>query len=236
MSTLFVADIHLCDKTDTITAGFLHLLRNYVPGTQALYILGDLFDIWIGDDEASQLHIIIAAALKILTEGGVPCYFIHGNRDFLLGHNYAAACGMTLLPTKQVLEVSGWRVVILHGNILCTDDAIYQIYRHQVHQRWLQKLFLRLPLSVRRRLANHICANSMNMLMNNKLQEVVTVLAHKRAHIMIHGHTHRPAIHQLFNNTIGKYQRAVLGCWHNNGSVIEVSTAGVKLLEFSFHA
>lgn len=237
MSTLFVADIHLCAQEPAITAGFLHFLRTRARAAQALYILGDLFEVWIGDDDPNPLHHEIAMALQALTQSGIPCYFIHGNRDFLLGKRYAAACGMTLLPAQRVMQLDGLRVVILHGDTLCTDDNDYQRFRRRVHQRWLQRLFLSLPLRLRLRIADRMRANSLRAnagktadIMDVNARAVMAVMEDTGATVMIHGHTHRPAIHQL----PGERRRAVLGAWHHQGSAIEVSTRGVMLHEFPF--
>lgn len=237
MSTLFVADIHLRAQEPAITAGFLHFLRTRAVAAQALYILGDLFEVWIGDDDPNPLHHEIAVALRALGQRGIPCYFIHGNRDFLLGQRYASACGMTLLPAQQVMQLDGLQVVILHGDTLCTDDSDYQRFRRRVHQRWLQRLFLSLPLRLRLRIADRMRANSLRAnagktadIMDVNAQAVMTVLAHTGATVMIHGHTHRPAIHEL----PGECRRAVLGAWHRQGSAIEVMAKGVTLHEFPF--
>lgn len=142
MSTLFIADLHLCAQEPAITAGFLRFLQREAVHADALYILGDLFEAWIGDDDPEPLHAEIAAALKALQQAGVPCYFIHGNRDFLLGKRFARA-SMQLLPEEKVLELYGRRILILHGDTLCTDDQAYQQFRRKVHNPLIQKLFWR---------------------------------------------------------------------------------------------
>ena len=145
MATLFIADLHLCVEEPAITAGFLRFLAGEARKADALYILGDLFEAWIGDDDPNPLHRKMAAAIKAVSDSGVPCYFIHGNRDFLLGKRFARESGMTLLPEEKVLELYGRRVLIMHGDTLCTDDAGYQAFRAKVHKPWLQTLFLALP-------------------------------------------------------------------------------------------
>lgn len=236
MSVLFIADIHLHEQAAVVAFGFLHFLKTRAVSAEALYILGDLFEIWIGDDNRNPLHQAIAAALKALNKRGITCYFIHGNRDFLLGKRYAAVCGITLLPTQQVLQLYGQRIVILHGDILCTDDVNYQKFRRWVRQHWLQRLFLSLPLWLRLRIAKKIRSNSMRTnagktanIIDVNLQTVMTMMEHTGAAVMIHGHTHQPAVHCL----PGKRSRAVLGTWHQHGSVIEVNATGVTLSEFS---
>ncbi|MGP4123504.1 MAG: UDP-2,3-diacylglucosamine diphosphatase [Sodalis sp. (in: enterobacteria)] len=237
MSTWFVADIHLCAQEPAITAGFLHFLRTRVIAAQALYILGDLFEVWIGDDDPNPLYHEIALALQALYQRGISCYFIQGNRDFLLGQRYARACGMTLLPVQQVMQLDGLRIVILHGDTLCTKDGDYQRFRRLVNQRWLQRLFLSQPLRFRLGIADRMRANSLRAnaekvddIIDVNAQAVMTVLAQTGATVMIHGHTHRLAIHVL----PGDRYRAVLGAWHQQGSAIEVTAQGITLHEFPF--
>ncbi|MBP2196789.1 UDP-2,3-diacylglucosamine diphosphatase [Pantoea cypripedii] len=235
--TLFIADLHLCQDEPAITAGFLHFLQREAHQCDALYILGDLFEAWIGDDDPNPLHQQIAAALKALP---VPKYFIHGNRDFLLGQRFAAACGMTLLPEEQVLTLYGQRLLIMHGDTLCTDDEGYQRFRAKVHQRWLQKLFLALPLRLRMRIAARMRANSKQAnqhkslsIMDVNQQAVIEAMTRQQVRLLIHGHTHRPAIHE-FVLQAENAQRVVLGAWHQQGSMVQVDASGVSLIEFPF--
>ncbi len=240
MSTLFVGDIHLNEQEPAITAGFLHFLRHHAAKADALYILGDLFEVWIGDDDPAPLHQMIAGALSELNRKGVPCYFIHGNRDFLLGRRFAAASGMTLLPDLQRLSLEGHRIVTLHGDTLCIDDAAYQRFRRRVHQKWLQRLFLALPLTWRLRIAAKLRADSSRAnsgksaeIMDVNPGAVIRTLVAMEVDWMIHGHTHRPAVHRLVTPA-GEAHRAVLGAWHHQGSMVRVSAAGIELIEFPF--
>nr|WP_310616359.1 UDP-2,3-diacylglucosamine diphosphatase [Pantoea cypripedii] len=235
--TLFIADLHLCQDEPAITAGFLHFLQREAHQCDALYILGDLFEAWIGDDDPNPLHQQIAAALKALP---VPKYFIHGNRDFLLGQRFAAACGMTLLPEEQVLTLYGQRLLIMHGDTLCTDDEGYQRFRAKVHQRWLQKLFLALPLRLRMRIAARMRANSKQAnqhkslsIMDVNQQAIIEAMTRQQVRLLIHGHTHRPAIHEFVLQGENA-QRVVLGAWHQQGSMVQVDADGVSLIEFPF--
>jgi UDP-2,3-diacylglucosamine hydrolase len=238
VATLFIADLHLHTEEPAITAGFLHFLRGEARHADALYILGDLFEAWIGDDAPEPLHREIAKEIKALVDSGVPCYFIHGNRDFLLGKRFARESGMILLPEEQRLELYGRPVLILHGDTLCTDDAGYQAFRAKVHQPWLQKLFLALPLFVRRRVAAKMrdgskSANShksMNIMDVNP-QAVVNVMEKHHVQWLIHGHTHRPAVHELIANDKPAF-RVVLGAWHTEGSMVKVTTDSVELIPF----
>ena len=160
MATLFIADLHLQTEEPAITAGFLRFLQGEARQADALYILGDLFEAWIGDDDPNPLHQQIASAIKAVVDAGVPCYFIHGNRDFLVGQRFARQSGMILLAEEERLDLYGREVLIMHGDTLCTDDAGYQAFRAKVHKPWLQTLFLALPLFVRKRIAARMRANS----------------------------------------------------------------------------
>lgn len=235
--TLFIADLHLCQEEPAITAGFLHFLQREAPHCDALYILGDLFEAWIGDDDPNPLHQQVASALRALP---VPVYFIHGNRDFLVGRRFARASGMTLLPEEQVLTLYGHRLLIMHGDTLCTDDAGYLRFRAKVHNPWIQRLFLALPLWVRKRIAARMRADSKQAnqhksqsIMDVNQDAVVATMQRHQVPLLIHGHTHRPAIHtlQLQSETA---QRAVLGAWHSRGSMIQLDAAGIQLIDFDF--
>ncbi len=240
MATLFIADLHLQTEEPAITAGFLRFLAGTAQKADALYILGDLFEAWIGDDDPNPLHRQIAAALKALTDSGVPVYFLHGNRDFLLGQRFARESGMTLLPEEKVLELYGKRLLILHGDTLCTDDAGYQAFRAKVHQPWLQKLFLALPLFIRMRIAAKMRADSTSAnrnksqaIMDVNPQAVVNVMEKHQVQHLIHGHTHRPDIHTLTANGAPAY-RYVLGAWHQEGSMVKVTADKIELIAFPF--
>ncbi|HGN9370403.1 TPA: UDP-2,3-diacylglucosamine diphosphatase [Citrobacter pasteurii] len=240
MTTLFIADLHLCTEEPAITAGFLRFLAGDARKADALYILGDLFEAWIGDDDPNPLHREMAAAIKALTDSGVPCFFIHGNRDFLIGKRFARESGMTLLPQEKVLNLYGRNVLIMHGDTLCTDDTGYQAFRAKVHQPWLQKLFLSLPLFIRQRIAakmraNSKAANSSKSLeiMDVNPQAVITEMEKHQVQWLIHGHTHRPAVHELTANAQPAF-RVVLGAWHTEGSMIKVTPDDVELIAFPF--
>ena len=240
MATLFIADLHLQTEEPAITAGFLRFLRGEAKSADALYILGDLFEAWIGDDDPNPLHREMAAAIKALVDSGVPCYFIHGNRDFLLGKRYARESGMTLLPEEQVLNLYGRNILIMHGDTLCTDDTGYLAFRAKVHTPWIQKVFLALPLFIRNRIAARMragskAANSSKSMtiMDVNPQAVVKVMEKHRVQWLIHGHTHRPDVHSLIANGEPAH-RVVLGAWHSEGSMVKVTPEGVELIAFPF--
>ncbi len=240
MATLFIADLHLCAEEPAITAGFLRFLAGDARKADALYILGDLFEAWIGDDDPEPLHRQVAQALRSLVDSGVPCFFIHGNRDFLVGQRFARESGMQLLPEEQVLSIDGRRVLIMHGDTLCTDDHGYQAFRARVHQGWLQTLFLALPLFVRKRIAARMRAGSKAAngsksmeIMDVNQQAVREAMSRQQVRWLIHGHTHRPAIHPLEVDGEPAW-RCVLGAWHREGSMIRVTADDVELVAFPF--
>ncbi len=240
MATLFIADLHLQTEEPAITAGFLRFLQGEARHTDALYILGDLFEAWIGDDDPNPLHREIAIAIKALVDSGVPCFFVHGNRDFLLGKRYARDCGMTLLAEETVLDLYGRNILIMHGDTLCTDDTGYLAFRAKVHTPWIQTLFLALPLFIRSRIAAKMragskAANSSKSMtiMDVNPQAVASVMAKHQVQWLIHGHTHRPYMHDLTVNDKPAH-RVVLGAWHTEGSMIKVTPDGVELIAFPF--
>lgn len=230
MTTLFISDLHLSDHRPELTAAFVHFLQQDASQAEALYILGDLFDFWVGDDERSALHEQVAAALRALAEQGVALYFLHGNRDFLLGKAYARRAGLTLLPACHRLMLYGRPTLLLHGDTLCTRDLAYQKYRRWVSQGWLQWLFLRLPLGLRLQLARRIRQNSRQdkayksaSSMDVTPEAVSELLLQHGCSLMIHGHTHRPACH-----TLAEGERWVLGDWDRHWYQLAVGPDGIR--------
>ncbi|HFT3529541.1 TPA: UDP-2,3-diacylglucosamine diphosphatase [Klebsiella variicola] len=240
MATLFIADLHLQTEEPAITAGFLRFLQGEARQADAMYILGDLFEAWIGDDDPNPLHQQIASAIKAVVDAGVPCYFIHGNRDFLVGQRFARQSGMLLLAEEERLDLYGREVLIMHGDTLCTDDPGYLAFRAKVHTPWIQRLFLALPLLIRRRIAASMRADSKAAnssksmdIMDVNPQAVVDVMERHHVQWLIHGHTHRPAVHELQANGQPAW-RVVLGAWHSEGSMVKVTPDDVELIHFPF--
>ena len=240
MATLFIADLHLQTEEPAITAGFLRFLQGEARQADALYILGDLFEAWIGDDDPNPLHQQIASAIKAVVDAGVPCYFIHGNRDFLVGQRFARQSGMLLLAEEERLDLYGREVLIMHGDTLCTDDPGYLAFRAKVHTPWIQRLFLALPMLIRRRIAARMRADSKAAnssksmdIMDVNPQAVVDAMERHHVQWLIHGHTHRPAVHELQANGQPAW-RVVLGAWHSEGSMVKVTPDDVELIHFPF--
>ncbi|OXY82953.1 UDP-2,3-diacylglucosamine diphosphatase [Oceanimonas doudoroffii] len=233
--TLFIADLHLSPGRPDITHAFLAFMRDEAPHADALYVLGDLFEFWIGDDEPSVLNRQVAAAFRACSQGGTPVYYIHGNRDFMIGRRFAAEAGMTLLPEHQVIDLYGTPTLIMHGDSLCTDDAGYQRFRRITRLGWLQWLFLRLPLKKRMGIAEGIRGRSARSKQEKSLTimdvnqgEVERQLRNAGVQRLVHGHTHRPAIHE-FALDGQPAQRLVLGDWYTQGSVLRIGPAEAEL-------
>lgn len=231
MATLFVSDLHLDPARPVTTALFLDFLARQARQAEACYILGDLFEAWIGDDDDTELGRVVVNALRSLADSGVPVYFLHGNRDFLIGPRFASESGIQLLPETEVIDLYGEPVLLLHGDTLCTDDVDYQAFRAQVRNPVWQARLLEQPLAQRRALAGQLRETSRQALQQKAtdITDVNPAAVNQalRAHgvrRMIHGHTHRPAIHEW---TLEKLpvRRAVLGDWYVQGSVLRCDKA-----------
>lgn len=229
--TLFISDLHLDASSPAIDL-FLEFLRSEATRAAALYILGDLFESWIGDDDDEPARLGIRSALAALTAGGVPCFLLHGNRDFLLGGAFMSASGCTLLPDPFVLRIGARSFVLSHGDALCTEDRSYQRFRRVVRMPLLQRCWLALPLRMRRRLAaaarqrsgEHV-RRMPESIMDVTPAAVAAMLREADGQVLIHGHTHRPGIHRLGVDGHAR-TRIVLGDWHETGSVLEIDASG----------
>ena len=235
MTTLFISDLHLDASRPEVTRLFLNFLDNEAYSAQALYILGDLFEAWLGDDDPDPHHARVAAALAAVADSGTPVYFLAGNRDFLLGEDYARRAGMKLLTEPQRLNLYDTPTVILHGDVLCTDDTEYQKFRHMVRNPVWQQEFLAKPLAARQALAAQAREHSESRgktlapdITDVNARAVVEMFREHGVPRLIHGHTHRPAIHRL--EVDGEVcERIVLGDWYTQGSVLRVDKSGAKL-------
>ena len=238
--TYFIADLHLAQNRPDITACFLRFLKNEAAQAQTLYILGDLFEAWVGDDDDSAYLATVAKALKTLSSFGTTIYYIHGNRDFLLGARFAKKSGMILLPEIDLIDLYGQSVVIMHGDTLCTRDVAYQDFRKKSRSWWWQAMVKSLPLFVRKKIAANYrkksaAATSIKPqdIMDVTPLEVVKCLEHYQSQLLIHGHTHRPDVHELIANN-KKAERIVLGDWYEQGAWLKVTPDGMELLNNAF--
>ncbi len=242
MTTLFISDLHLDASRPEVTELFGRFLREEARGADALYILGDLFEAWVGDDDSSEVGAYVAAHLREVADAGVPVYFIRGNRDFLVGDEYAQRAGFRILPDPAVVVLYGKPTLLMHGDLLCTDDVPYQQFRAQTRNPAWQAQFLAQPLAARLAFAAQARAASMarqkEMKGDDRAQfETITdvtpatveaTFARYGIDTLIHGHTHRPAIHDL--DVGGRdCQRIVLGDWYEQGSVLRVDENSADL-------
>lgn len=237
----FISDLHLQASEPKIVDAFLHFIKEYASKADALYILGDFFEAWIGDDDDTSLNQHVKSALRQLTANNVKVYFMHGNRDFLIGERFAQETGIKLLSDPTFLELYNKKILLMHGDLLCIDDLKYQQFRKKVHHPKFQKRALLLPLFIRRALAQwarykskkHTGKTNMQLQDVNQ-DEVKRVMQQHHTDILIHGHTHRPAIHEvkLANKSV---QRVVLAAWHDAGHYLCLQPNG-EFISASFTA
>jgi UDP-2,3-diacylglucosamine hydrolase len=235
VATLFVSDLHLDDARPQIVELFERFCAGEARTAEALYVLGDLFEAYVGDDDDSALNRRVAAALRGVADAHVAVHYLAGNRDFLLGADYARRCGMHILADGTVIDLHGTPTVILHGDVLCTDDAAYLAFRARVRNPAWQAAFLARPVAERRafaaqaRDASRAHTSSTDLaIMDVNPHAVENALRRAGVARMIHGHTHRPAIHEFTLD--GKpAQRIVLGDWYAQGSVLRVDRDAARL-------
>ena len=235
MTTLFISDLHLEAARPEIGEQFLEFLKTEAESADALYILGDLFESWVGDDDPNAHYAEIKTAIRALTDLGIPVYFMHGNRDFMIGENFAVETGVTLLPDPYVLDIHGTQVLLTHGDAMCTDDIEYQKIRAMSRNPEWQAMMLQKSLAERQAFAAQARAASMahGKTISDEISDVNAgaVEAGFREHgvsIMLHGHTHRPAVHQLEVDG-QEAKRIVLGDWYAQGSVVRWDESGPVL-------
>lgn len=235
-TTLFISDLHLDARRPAITDLFLAFLADLDSADCArLYILGDLFEAWIGDDSDDKHDLQVQAALAATTARGIPIFVMHGNRDFLLGERFAETTGCTLLADPTLIELNGAPTLLMHGDTLCTDDVEYQQFRNMVRNPAWQQQLLSKPLAERRAIAANMRETSRQRagektaeIMDVNADTVAATLREYQLPRLIHGHTHRPAVHEL-NIDGTATQRIVLGDWHEQGSVLRCDDDGLHL-------
>lgn len=236
MHTLFISDLHLSTERPAIGELFLGFLRTRAPQAEALYILGDLFEFWIGDDAgALPEYQPVVAGLRALTRSGVPVYIMHGNRDFLLGDGFAQQTGCQLLPDPTLISLYGENTLLMHGDTLCTDDVAYLKFRAMVRNPDSIKMFLGKTIPERnvilqdyREISKAATAVKKPEIMDVNQGAVETTLRQHGVRHLIHGHTHRPAQHR-FQLDGAPARRTVLGDWYDQGSVLVCDAQGCVL-------
>ncbi|SIS97065.1 UDP-2,3-diacylglucosamine diphosphatase [Neptunomonas antarctica] len=237
MKVLFISDLHLKAERPDITRAFLHFLTDTARSANALYLLGDIFEAWIGDDAPVPEFEPICAALKTLSDQGCMLYFQHGNRDFLVGDSFLQKIGATLLDEKQLIDLPIGPALLMHGDQLCTDDKEYQDFRSMVRNPAWQQAFLSKPINERLAIARQLRATSQQRatektdeIMDVNAVAVATALSESKVELMIHGHTHRPAIHYAqLNATHGT--RVVLGDWDTSLWYLSCDENGLTLVD-----
>lgn len=234
--SLFISDLHLSANQPRSTEVFLHFMQHTAPKAEALYVLGDLFESWAGDDDLDDpFHQQVARALHTLAAGGTQLFIMHGNRDFLMAEKLAAACHATLLPDPTLVGLYGTPTLLTHGDTLCTGDAAYQSYRSQVHEPAWQQQFLSQPLAQRKAVIEQLRARSEDEkqrkssdLMDVSAAAVAELLREYGYPRLIHGHTHRTR-HHLHTVDGHGCDRWVLGDWHETGNALRCDAAGCRL-------
>jgi UDP-2,3-diacylglucosamine hydrolase len=236
MTTLFVSDLHLDSALPAAIAQFEQFLSGPARGADALYMLGDLFETWVGDDDDDAGREGVCAALRAYSATGVPCYACYGNRDFLLSTGFERRSGCRIVEDPTIIDLYGERVLLTHGDALCTDDLAYQRLRSVVRTANWQRRFLRLPLSTRRQLADAAREGSRAHtgfvapeIMDANEAAVSAVLRASGVRTLIHGHTHRPAVHEFMLDGHVAH-RYVLGAWYEQGSYLLCAPGRYELI------
>lgn len=237
--TLFVSDLHLCESRPEITHLFLKFLQSSAIGAQALYILGDLFEYWAGDDalEGDVHYQQVVNGIQQLVQSGTPVFFMHGNRDLLVGTEFARQSGAQLLPDPVLIDLHGRQTLLTHGDALCTDDVEYQAFRRQVREAQWQQSFLAQPLAsrtaqiqaFRQRSEQEKSHKSMRIMDVNTDAVAALVRQFSYPSLLIHGHTHRMGQHQI-RLPHAAAERIVLGDWYDTGNYLECTSAGCEFV------
>lgn len=235
MLRYFISDLHLQEERDDLTALFYKFIHGPAQDAQELYVLGDLFNVWMGDDLPSAYNDAILNEFKMLSEKGVKCYFMPGNRDFLIGKLFIQKSKFTILPDYYKIDINGTATLLSHGDLLCTDDKAYQRYRKVARNKLICKLFLMLPLKKRIAIAQSMRKKSIQHQRNAKAD---TLQANEQAMLkacnrfgvrnIIYGHVHHPQQNQVHNIT-----QYVLGDWHKHGATIVKASEQIELVSFT---
>lgn len=239
---LLISDLHLEEGRPDITRAFLGLLAGRARNAESLYILGDFFEAWIGDDAMSPFQRSMCEALRTLSDGGTRVFLMHGNRDFMIGQRFCKAAGCTLLKDPSVVHFNGEPVLLMHGDSLCTRDEAYMRMRRYLRHPLTLWVLRHLPLSTRHKLARKLRSESRaqtrmkaNDIVDVTPEEVPRVMSEFGVKTLIHGHTHRPAVHTVQLDG-APAQRIVLGDWDREGWLLQIDEQGFHLESFAFEA
>ena len=235
MTTLFISDLHLESDRPEIGQQFTEFLAGEASSAEALYILGDLFEYWVGDDDPNPHYADMKTAIRGLADSGVPVFFMHGNRDFMIGDDFATETGVTLLADPHPATLYGTNVLLSHGDALCTDDTKYQELRAMTRDPQWQAMMRAKPLAERVAIARHARQQSQahgasvnNDIMDVNQAAVIATISDHGVDVLLHGHTHRPAVHEV---NLGERHatRIGLGDWYDQGSVVRWDAQGPQL-------
>ncbi|HHM05757.1 MAG TPA: UDP-2,3-diacylglucosamine diphosphatase [Gammaproteobacteria bacterium] len=240
MSRYFISDLHLTPARPDSLALFHRFLRREACGAEAVYILGDLFEVWLGDDAVDPGYHAVLKAMSAVADAGTPLYVMRGNRDFLLGEGFARASGARLIDDPWFLDIGASRAMLVHGDALCTDDIEYQRFRTMVRRPETQAQFLGLPVAKRQAIAAGYRDASRahtrmkpSDIMDVNADAVVHTMTDAGVTLLIHGHTHRPAIHHFSLHDGEAATRVVLGDWHESAMVLRETGGHIQLEEFA---
>lgn len=235
MAILFISDLHLSPERPEVTRAFLYFLEQHASSAKALFVLGDLFEAWIGDDDTCPTGTQVQQAFKQLTDQGVALFIQHGNRDFFIGKRFLQATGASLLADEHLVEYNDENILVMHGDTLCTDDMDYIRFRKKIRHPISKFLLLALPLRFRQKLANGMRAkskaanaNKPSAIMDVNTDAVDAVMSKHQVKTLIHGHTHRPDRHHHING-----ERIVLGDWHDKAWYVLWEGNSLELKNFS---
>jgi UDP-2,3-diacylglucosamine hydrolase len=239
MTTLFISDLHLEADRPDIGDQFLEFLKAEAKDAEALYILGNFFEAWVGDDDPNTYYAVIKMAIRTLVNNGVPVFFMHGDRDFMIGRKFANETGTTILPDPYAVTMYGQKTLLSHGDMLCTEDPQYQQVRTMTRNPEWQERMMAKPLRDRLALAEQSRLQSLERTINLSMkitdvnqEKVRDVIIEHGVDVLLHGHTHRPAIHTIdLGNRTAK--RIVLGDWYKQGSVVRWNLGGATLSELA---
>lgn len=236
MTTLFISDLHLSEAEPHLTQLFEFFIRRYASKAQQLYILGDLFDFWLGDDISTPYHHYIAELLQNLSKEGVSIFFLSGNRDFLLSQLFASKAGFHILKEPHIADIYGHSVILVHGDRQCTDDQAHQLFRNITDYPWVQNLFLSLPANLRLKIAMYLRKKSQRRFDENNLSDIHSqaVKALFQAYAgayLIHGHVHNPCIELKWNH-FKLTKRIGLSDWGKKGHFLQWNVDGSMQLQF----
>lgn len=235
MSYLFISDLHLHESRDDVTNSLRLFLQAHTPSADRLYILGDLFEVWLGDDHKTRFN---SEVIRLLSEVSIPKFIMHGNRDFLLGNAFCEQTGLVLLEDPTIIELAGETILLMHGDSLCTRDEEYMKVRAHLRKADTQKELLDKSLGERAQIAHDARSQSKEHtretaadIMDVTQEEVVKVMADSGVRLLIHGHTHRPAVHELQVNGRSA-KRIVLGDWDEFGWYLTINDKAKELVSF----